>query len=71
MANKIRENLEDWLRWYEEGSATKEEVHNRINEYNDLIFRMWQNDLISNKVKNECYEVTKEFAWNFIKKCHS
>lgn len=56
MARKIREQVEFWIRIYNEGHATYEELDSKRNELGDLIYKMWQNDLISDKVQKECYE---------------
>lgn len=64
MANKIKKQLQDWLRWFREGRTTAKEVVNELNEIETLIYRMWQHDLISDKVKDDCFKITKDFAWN-------
>lgn len=45
------------------------DAYEKLRELNDLIYKMWMNDLISDKIKEECYEVTKELGWEIMKKC--
>jgi len=70
MAKKVRENLEQHLDWLREGNMRIEDVEANHREINDLIFKMWQNDLISDKVKDECYEVVKELGYKLIREIH-
>lgn len=69
MANKIRNSLE----WYYQRLVNDpcEHTYNdfkvRCNELMDLVYKMWLNDLISDKVKEKCYEVFKEYGFKTIK----
>lgn len=67
MANKVRANMEMWLRWYEEGRETKDEIKKQFAEVSDLIYRMWQQDFISDKVKDECFAVYSEVFDRFLR----
>lgn len=69
MANKIKKTLE----WYyqrlveEPCKRTYKEYKAKDEELGNLIYKMWQNDLISDKVKDECYNVLKEYGFKVLK----
>jgi hypothetical protein len=69
MANKIK-NAIDW--YYQRlvkdpCKQTYDDYKDKYEELSDLIFKMWQNDLISDKVKIECYEALGEYSTLTIK----
>lgn len=69
MANKIK-NAIDWFyqRLVKEPSKQNyDEFKAKDTELSDLIYKMWQNDLISDKVRDECYQVLKDYAWKAVK----
>jgi hypothetical protein len=69
MANKIKNAL-DWYykRLVEEPcKQTYDDFKAKNTELSDLIYKMWQNDLISDKVKNECYDVLRVYGLKTIK----
>ena len=69
MAKKIIQALE----WYYQRliknpcKETYRDFNAKYNELSDLIYKMWQNDLISDKVKDECYEVLKDYGFKTVK----
>lgn len=67
MANKIKANVELWVKIFNDGNATLQELKNKYSELSDLIYKMWQNDLISDKVKDDCYEQLQKLLSFIIK----
>lgn len=69
MANKIKNTLD----WYYQRlvkdpcKQTYDDFKAKDAELSDLIYKMWQNDLISDKVKDECYDVLRQYAIKAIK----
>ena len=69
MKNKVRQALD----WYyqrlvkEPCKQTYDDFKAKDAELSDLIYKMWQNDLISDKVKDECYKVLQDYGWKAIK----
>lgn len=69
MANKIK-NAIDW--YYQRlvkdpCKQTYDDFKAKDAELSDLIYKMWQNDLISDKVKDECYDVLRQYGIKTIK----
>lgn len=69
MANKIRKSLDYYYKKLVNNPCkqTYDAFKLRRTELVDLIYKMWLNDLISDKVKKECYEVFKEYDSKTIK----
>lgn len=67
MANKIKANVELWIKIFNEGNATLKDLKSQQLELSDLIYKMWQNDLISDKVRDDCYGQL-QVLMNFILK---
>ena len=69
MANKIKNTLD----WYYQRlvndpcKQTYDDYRAKNTELTDLIYKMWQNDLISDKVADSCYEVLKDYGFKTIK----
>lgn len=66
MAQKIYNQLE----WYynqiktNPSRFTYDEFKAKSNELSDLIYKMWQNDLISDKVSQDCYKVISDMSFD-------
>lgn len=69
MKNKVRNALD----WYyqrlvnEPCKETYNDFNDQYKELVDLIYRMWKVDLISDRVKDECFEVLTEYGHKTIK----
>lgn len=67
MANKIRQNMEWYMEHASESQDRWKEANDHLNELSDLVFKMWQNDLISDKVKSDCFKVIEDIGWQMMK----
>ena len=69
MANKIKNTLDWYYQRLVENPCkhTFKEYVAKDKELSDLIYKMWVNDLISDKVKEECYKVLKEYGVKAMK----
>lgn len=67
MANKIKAIMENHLRWYSEGKATIKELRDNYETLLDLVYKNWREELISDKVKNECYGVLTKYQSELFK----
>lgn len=66
MAHKIYNQLE----WYYNHIKTNPSQYSyevfkaKCDELSDLIYKMWLNDLISDKVSQECYKVINDMTFD-------
>lgn len=69
MANKIRNSLEYYYQRLvnDPCKETYDAFKIKSAELVDLVYKMWLNDLISDKTKEKCYEVLKEYGFKTIK----
>lgn len=69
MSNKIRNSLEYYYQRLvnDPCKETYDTFMIRSAELVDLVYKMWLNDLISDKTKEKCYEVLKEYGFKTIK----
>ena len=62
--------LYNQLEWYYNRIKTNPSRHtyklfkDKCDELSDLIYKMWQNELISDKVSQECYKVISDMTFD-------